>query len=288
MKQTILVTGPTNGIGRATALALAADGHRLILLCRNAARGRALCEEIAQLQDARPTELLIADLGDTYQVHDAAERFLALGEPLHVLINNAGIVNTKRVAVDVEGSEQEQMFAVNHLGHFLLTRLLLPKLLETAEATQRPSRIVAVSSEANALFCRGIDFDDLSQKKSFKGFRAYGRSKLANILMVRELARRVDRRLLLANSLHPGAVKSQLGRNIESKWYTRIATAFLHLFFITPEQGADTSVFLATGNVDTHGEYYYRRKIRRLKPWARDDETAAKLWELSEDILKLK
>jgi NAD(P)-dependent dehydrogenase (short-subunit alcohol dehydrogenase family) len=222
-----------------------------------------------------------------HQVRAAVDQFLALDEPLHVLINNAGVVDTKRVVVEVEGTEQEQMFAVNHLGHFLLTNLLLPNLIGTAEITHRPSRIVVVSSEAHALFCRGIDFDDLSQSKRFSGYRAYGRSKLANILMVKELAKRVDGNKVLINCLHPGAVKSSFGENIEPKWYTPIVMGILHLFFITSEQGADTSLFLATGDGVTHGDYYYRRKVHRLKPWALDEAAAAQLWDVSKTILNL-
>jgi len=135
MAKTILVTGPTNGIGRATALGLARLGHRLVLLCRSEARGKDLCREIEGIPNAPEPVLLIADLARPAQIRAAAEAFLARNEPLHVLINNAGIVDTARVVVDVEGTEQEQMFAVNHLGHFLLTNLLLPRLIETAEGS---------------------------------------------------------------------------------------------------------------------------------------------------------
>jgi len=285
--KTILITGPTSGIGRATVLALAADGHRLVLLCRNERLGRSLSDEITALPRAREPVLLIADLGRTDQVRAAAEQFLALNEPLHVLINNAGIVNTKRVLVDVEGTAHEQMFAVNHLGHFLLTNLLLPRLVKSAMEAGCPSRIVVVSSEAHALFCRGMDFDDLTQQKSFRTFRAYGRSKLANILMVKALVKRVDRSLVQVNCLHPGAVRSGLGDNVATRWYTSIIKGLLSPFFISPERGAETSLFLATADVATQGEYYYRSRIHRLKPWALDEAAAARLWELSERAVKL-
>jgi len=285
-EKTVLVTGPTSGIGRATALSLAADGYRLVLLCRNERMGRSLSDEIAALPGAHKPVLLIADLGRTDQVRAAVKQFLALNEPLHVLINNAGLVNTKRVLVDVEGAAHEQMFAVNHLGHFLLTNLLLPKLVESAVQAGCPSRIVVVSSEAHALFCRGMDFDDLSQEKRFRGFRAYGRSKLANILMVKELARRVDRSQVQVNCLHPGAVRSGLGDNVATKWYTALIKGMLGPFFISAERGAQTSLFLATADVETQGEYYYRRRVRRVKPWALDESAATRLWELSERAVK--
>ena len=286
-EKTVLVTGPTNGIGRATALSLAASGHRLVLLCRNETLGRSLSDEIAALPDARQPVLLIADLGRTDQVRAAVEHFLALNEPLHVLINNAGVVNTKRVLVDVEGTAHEQMFAVNHLGHFLLTNLLLPKLVESAVEAGCASRIVVVASEAHALFCRGIDFDDLSQEKSFRSFRAYGRSKLANILMVKELVKRVDRNQVQVNCLHPGAVRSGLGDNVATKWYTSLIKGLISPFFISPERGAQTSLFLATADVATQGEYYYRSRVHRLKPWALDEAAATRLWEISERAVEL-
>jgi len=286
MSKTILITGPTNGIGRVTALTLAAQGHKLVLLCRNKSLGESLCDEIMQLENAQSPILLIADLGNMEQVREAAETFLASGEDLHILINNAGVVNTERKLVDVHGSEQEQMFAVNHLGHFLLTRLLLGRLQESAKKAGCPSRIVVVASEAHAIFCKDMGFDDLSREKSFSGFKVYGQTKLANILMVRELAKQLDPNVVRVNCLHPGAVKSNLGVNNGQHWYTRIVTAILHLFFITPEKGAETSIFLATEDVSTHGEYYYRKKLHRLKPWAKDDAAAARLWQVSEKILQ--
>lgn len=287
MERTILITGPTHGIGRATALALAAQGHRMVLLCRNETLGRALCEEVAGRPGTRPPLLLLADLAKPEQVRSAAHRLLATGDPLDVLINNAGIVNPRRVLVDFGGTQQEQMFAVNHLGHFLLTNLLLPRLIETAQAAGRPSRIVVVSSEAHALFCRGIDFDDLSQEGDFRSFRAYGRSKLANVLMTKELARHLDPSRVLVNCLHPGAVRSNLGGDIEPGWYSPLLRWIQRLFFLSAEQGAETSLHLATGDVTTQGEYYAKKRIRRLKPWALDDSAAAQLWKRSEELVGL-
>jgi NAD(P)-dependent dehydrogenase (short-subunit alcohol dehydrogenase family) len=282
-----LITGPTHGVGRATALALAGQGHRLILLCRNRALGQALCAKIRELPGSAEPRLLIADLGDMSQVNAAADALLDSGDALHVLINNAGVVNDQRRVVRVNGHEQEQMFAVNHLGHFLLTRRLLPRLIETARRDREPSRIVVVSSEAHALFCRGIDFEDIERRRSFATFRVYGETKLANILMVRELARRLDPQLVQVNSLHPGAVNSQLGANNQQRWYTGLVRLLLRLFFISPEKGARTSIHLATGPVDTQGAYYARNKPRRVKPWGEDDGAARRLWQLSSELLGL-
>jgi NAD(P)-dependent dehydrogenase (short-subunit alcohol dehydrogenase family) len=171
----VFITGPTEGIGKATALSLAKQGANLHLLCRNPSKAQALREELRSLYGDVQVELYIADLGDFQQVRDAAEAFVRRNEPLHVLINNAGLINTRRILLD---NGQEQMFAVNHLGHFLLTQLLLTRLQEAERG-----RIIAVSSDAYK-FCRGIRFDDLQWSSGFSTFRTYGHSKLANILFV--------------------------------------------------------------------------------------------------------
>ena len=287
MTYNTLITGPTNGIGRETALALAKQGHRLFLLCRNRDLGEALVSEIAAIEGAPAASLLLADLGNMQQVRDVAETFLASSEPLHLLINNAGLVNTERKLVDVNGHEQEQMFAVNHLGHFLLTYLLLPRLIETGRAEAMPARVVVVSSEAHALFTKGLDFDDMSFSQSFSGLKAYGRSKLANLLMVHELVKKVSADEVQINSLHPGAVNSNLGANNQHHWYTPLIKGFLGLFFISPEKGANTSLHLATAAIDTQGVYYYRCKPHRIKPWGKDDTAAQKLWDYSVKLLAL-
>ncbi len=280
MTKTALITGPTNGIGRETALELARRGYKLFLLCRNRELGEQLCEEISALPEAPPApHLLVADLGNLDDVRNAASEFLDTGEPLHVLINNAGIVNMKRQLVTVAGEQHEQMFAVNHLGHFLLTQLLLPRLKESA-----PARIVVVSSEAHA-FCKSIQFDDLTFEKNYATFKTYGHSKLANILMVKQLAKRLEGSDVMVNALHPGAISSNLGKN-NAAWYTPIITGILKFFFLTPKQGADTSIYLATTDeVSSSGNYYYKRKIHRLKPWAEDDSAAEKLWAVSEQLV---
>ena len=283
----LLITGPTSGIGRAVALALARQGHRLFLLCRNRQLGQALCREISALPSSAPPRLLIADLGDMHQVRAAAQAVLDSGEPLHGLINNAGIVNTSRTLVHIDGTAHEQVFAVNHLGHFLLTTLLLPRLIETGSSADGPARIVVVSSDAYALFCRGLDFDDLARRERYSTFRVYGQSKLANLLMAYELAQRLDPAVVQVNSLHPGGVNSQPGGNNPRRWYTDLVRALLRPLFIAPEQAATTVLLLATGDVDTQGGYYYRMQPRRLKPWAMDGEAARRLWEYSESMVAI-
>lgn len=221
----------------------------------------------------------MADLAKPAQVKAAAVEFLALNEPLHVLINNAGVINTSRATVEVNGQEQEQMFAVNHLGHFLLTHLLLEKLLDSAKQKGVASRLVIVSSEAHAMFCKGMNFDDMTASKKFKAFQVYGRSKLVNLLMMRSLVQKVDANLLQVNALHLGAVHSNLGSN--GKWYGPLLKAIIRPLFISPEKGAQTSIYLATEKINSQGKYYIKCKPKPLKPWAKDDAAAEKLWEYS-------
>ena len=177
-----MITGPTEGIGRATAFALAERGARLHLLCRNPTKAEALRAELLSKYADIDVALYLADLGDFDQVRSAACAFVERNEPLDVLINNAGVFTTRRILLD---DGQEQMFAVNHLGHFLLTTLLLDSLKRAEQG-----RVVVVASDAYR-FCRGIRFDDLQWNKGFSAFPTYGHSKLANILFTRELAERL-------------------------------------------------------------------------------------------------
>ena len=270
---TALITGPTHGIGHATAIDLAKRGYKLFLLCRNREAGEALCAEINALPNTQPPHLLVADLGNLPQVKAAAEELLATGEPLHVLINNAGVINNQRKVVD----GVEQMFLVNHLGHFLLTTLLLPRLKQSA-----PARIVVVASNGHGM-CKGIQFNDLNFDQGFSTFKTYGHSKLANMLMSLELSQRLSGSGVTVNCLHPGAVASNMGKNNDA-WYVQWVTALLKPFFLTPEQGAQTSIYLATENITSSGDYYVKSKIAKPKPWALDKQQASQLWALSETM----
>lgn len=275
MSKNIIITGPTSGIGRETAIALAKQGHQLYLLCRNQQAGEKLIEQINALPRTKTPVLLLADLGNFAQVKKAAEEFLALDVCLDVLINNAGIVNNKRIIDD----GIEQMFRVNHLGHFLLVNLLLEKI------KQSQGRIVVVASGAHA-FCPGMQFDDINFEKDFAMFKAYGQSKLANMLMVHELAKRLEGTGVIVNSLHPGMVATQLGGQNKS-WYTPLLLKFMKLIAVSPKKGADTTIYLATTDeVTSSGGYYYRRKLHGRKRWSRSDEDAQRLWQLSESLVQ--
>jgi NAD(P)-dependent dehydrogenase (short-subunit alcohol dehydrogenase family) len=272
----VMITGPTEGIGRATAFALAERGARLHLLCRNPSKAEALRTELRSRHGKLDVLLYLADLGNFDQVREAARSFNERNEPLDVLINNAGVINTRRILLD---NGQEQMFAVNHLGHFLLTTLLLDALKRAKQG-----RVVVVASDAYR-FCRGIRFDDLQWNDGFSAFPTYGHSKLANILFARELAERLEGTRVTVNALHPGGVRSQLGA--QNDWYAGRILALVKPFLRTAEKGAETSVYLATSRdvTTTSGEYFYDCKPRKTKPYARDRDQARRLWELSERLV---
>lgn len=277
-----LITGASSGIGEASAVGLAERGASLVLLCRDRGRGEAAIARIRARTGAGDIELLIADLSSQGQIRAAAAQFLDSGRKLHVLLNNAGLIIRQRTVTE-DGIETT--FAVNHLAYFLLTNLLLARLRECA-----PARIVSVSS---ALHKRGygdgrIAFDDLAGETAYSGYKAYGQSKLANILFTRELARRLDGTGVTANALHPGVVATGFaGNNRNPLW--RIARATYRPFSLSPERGARTSVWLATDPAlaTVTGGYFHNCQQRQPAPQARNDEDAARLWRVSERMTGL-
>lgn len=277
----IAITGPTSGIGRASCFALAAQGAHLILFCRNQEKGDALVQELLE-QGAQPPELIPMDLADLGSVRRAASAVAELDTPVDVLLNNAGVVNLKR-RVTVDGFEET--LAVNHLAPFLLTGLLLPQLQRADRA-----RIVNVSSDAH-MFVRHMHFGDMQAERNYRVFREYGRSKLANILFTRELATRlgggqVGSDTMSVNCLHPGAVATALGKN-NGGIAGRILPPLLRPFFLSPEQGAETSVYLCSSEEveGVSGAYFVKCRERSPKPWATDAQAARELWDFSEQCV---
>jgi NAD(P)-dependent dehydrogenase (short-subunit alcohol dehydrogenase family) len=274
-ERTCLVTGASSGIGRAAALALAELGASLVLVCRDRSRGEAVAGEIRRRGGSEPT-LLLADLSSQRQIRQVAKDFLALGRPLHVLLNNAGVVELHR-SVTEDGLERT--FAVNHLGYFLLTALLLERLRASA-----PARIVSVASDAHHYAGGRLDFDDLQSERRYGAMRVYGKSKLANILFTRELARRLEGSGVTATCLHPGFVGSNFARN--NGWLGNLAMTLGRPFARSPEKGAETAVFLcASPEVEgITGQYFFDGRPRWPKSWAQNDADARRLWEVSERL----
>jgi retinol dehydrogenase-12 len=274
--KTVLITGATGGIGLAAAVAMARQGAHLVLVGRNQTRGLDAISEIRRRAGSDRAEFLRADFSSLAEVRRLALVLVAEDRPLHVLVNNAGTMNTSR-KLTIDGFEE--MFAVNHLAHFLLTRLLLPRLQACA-----PSRIVHVASNAHS-FCKEIRWHDLSHEREFSAFPAYGHSKLANILFSNELARRLRGTGVTSNALHPGAVATGIGSN--NGIAGRVVPLLLKPFFRSPARGAATTIYLASAaEVDgVTGKYFYDSQPVDPKPWALDTNAAGRLWVTSERLL---
>jgi len=268
-----LVTGANSGIGRATAEALAAAGATTIVSGRDSAK---VADAVARIRDRAPAaevEPLLVDLASLASIRKASEEVLTRWPRLDVLVNNAGLyLSDRRTTTD----GFEMTFGVNHLGHFYLTSLLLDRLRASA-----PARVVTVSSMGHR-FTRGLDFDDLQNERHYTVNEAYCRSKLANVLFTRELARREPQ--LVATCLHPGVVRTGFGKN-DGLLY-RASLTLIAPFLRSPERGARSLVWLALSDEAARltGEYVVDEKVRAPSAAARDEHLAAELWRRSEEL----
>lgn len=266
-----IVTGANTGIGRVTARELARAGAHVILACRSLERSQEALDEINALGGAGQGEFMALDLGDLESVRGFAQAFLARDLPLHGLINNAGLAGQR-------GSTSqgfELAFGVNHLGHFLLTLLLLDRLKESA-----PARIVNVASRAHSR-SRGLDFEALRQPtKTTTGFPEYQDSKLANVLFTAEMRRRLEGSQVTCVSLHPGVVASDIWRRVP--WPLR---GLMKLFMVTNEEGAQTTLHCATSPqvAQDPALYYNNSKPHKASRLARDPQLAQELWKRSQE-----
>ena len=269
--RTCLVTGATSGIGEATALGLAERGFRVVLAARSVERGERTRADIVARTGNDDVHVLLGDLARQSDVRALAAQVRRDHPDLSVLVNNAGVVLLSR---ETSPDGIEMMLAVNHLATFLLTHLLLDVLERNA-----PARIVNVASEAHRFGT--LDLDDLQSERRYRAMRGYGATKLANLLFTFELARRLEGRSVTANCLHPGAVSTRLGVN--NGWFGRVVTGALSPFFLSPQRGAETSIYLATAqDVDgVSGRYFVKRRERDPSATSRDTALAAKLWDAS-------
>jgi retinol dehydrogenase-14 len=276
--KTVLITGGTSGIGKAAAVALAAMGAYVVVVGRNPERGEAALEEIKARSHSESVELMLADLSVQAELGRLAGEFQERHDRLDVLANNAGLVQSRRTET-AEGIETT--LATNHLAPFLLTNLLIARLKESA-----PSRVITVSSEAQRW--GKMDFEDVQSTRKYRGFPVYGMTKLANIMFTYELAERLKGTGVTANCLHPGPVGTNFGKNNAGPMalFFRLGKPFMR----SPEQGADTLVWLAVSpEVEgVSGKYFSDRKEIEAKEVAHDPAARRTLWTISEDLTGLK
>ena len=272
--KTAIITGATSGIGKVTALAIAREGAHLVLPVRNMEKGEALREEIISETGNKSIELMSCDLASLDSIRSFAKSFLTKYDQLHLLVNNAGLWESKRK----ESSDGIEMnFAVNHLAPFLMTNLLLDVIKKSA-----PARIINVSSTAHKY--AKMNFDDLEGEKRWDSMKSYAQSKLSNIFFTRKLARELEGTGVTVNCLHPGVVSTNLFDNMPG-FFRRI----FGLFMISSEKGAETSIFLATSPEveNISGAYFKKKKRAKTTRHAEDMKAADILWEVSKEYCGL-
>ena len=266
--RTFFVTGANSGIGRALVEAIAARGCNVVLATRSEERTTPVLQEIQSRYPAARLQWVHIDVSDLTSVRRAAEAFLATGQPIDVLVNNAGIAGTRRLSKD----GFDITYATNHIGPFLLTNLLLPKLRESPQG-----RVVNVASAAH-MMVKEIDWSVLERRAAPKrsGFKDYAVTKFMNVLHAKELARRLTGSRVTTYALHPGAVASNIWRALPRpvQWFGK-------LFMLSNEEGARTPLYCATAPElsTTSGRYYDRGREARTNPLAEDATLARELWE---------
>ena len=279
--KTVVITGGNSGIGLETAVGLAGMGATVVITARDAERGKQAVDDVRGRSGSDAVDLAVFDLASLASVRAGAAELLDRCPRLDVLVNNAGLVLTDR-SETVDGFETT--FAVNHLGPFLLTNLLLDRIKASA-----PARIVNVASTAHKGARKGLDFDDLQATGRYSGMRAYSASKLANILFTVELAKRLKGTGVITNSLHPGTVRTGYGRDGDARGVLGVGIKIAAPFFLSPAKGAATSIYLASSPevADTNGEYFVKCKARKPASAARDEAAATQLWDESEKLVGL-
>jgi len=275
--KTIVISGATNGIGKAAAVELSKKNPRLLFTYRNQKLADELLTEIKNLSPDTQVHSVYCDFSNQDSIKKCADEINNLCEKIDLLINNAGVVNTSYRETN-EGIENT--FAVNHLGYFLFTNLLLNKLKGENE-----TRIINVSSAAHA-FVKEMQWEDINYKSNFgQGLRCYGQSKLANLLFTRYLAIKLSTENISVNAMHPGGVNTSLGSQNKA-WYSKPLRLILRPFFRSPLKGAESIIYLATKQDDgVTGEYFFNSKIHKSSAYSKNLEEAHKLWGLSEKLV---
>ncbi|CAK9310799.1 unnamed protein product [Citrullus colocynthis] len=282
---TAIVTGASSGIGTETARVLALRGVHVVMAVRNVATGREVQEAIVKENPTAKVDTMELDLSSMASVQNFASNFKSSGLPLNILVNNAGVMASPFL---LSKDKIELQFATNHVGHFLLTNLLLETLKKTAKESNKEGRIVNVSSRRHQfLYREGIRFDKINDRPSYNGLSAYGQSKLANILHASELARKLKEEgvKITANSLHPGAIPTNLFR------YHSIINGFLGVLgkhvMKNVQQGAATTCYVALHPQikGISGQYFADSNIAKASSLANDSELAKKLWDFTQKLI---
>jgi len=275
--KTIVISGATNGIGKAAAIELSKENPKLLFTYRNQNLADELLAEIKDISPNTQIHSVYCDFSDQDSIKKCTNEINDLCANIDVLINNAGVVNT---SYHETGEGIENTFAVNHLGYFLFTNLLLQKLKSDDE-----TRIVNVSSAAHS-FVKEIQWEDINFKNNFgHGLRSYGQSKLANLLFTRYLAIKLSTDNISVNAIHPGGVNTSLGSQNKA-WYSKPLRLMLRPFFRSPLKGAESIIYLATKQDDgVTGEYFVDSKIAKSSTYSKNLEEAHKLWDLSEKLV---
>ena len=275
--KTVVISGATNGIGKAAAIELSKENPKLLFTYRNKHLADELLAEIKALSPDTLVHSVYCDFSKQDSIKKCADEIIDLCGNIDVLINNAGVVNTSYHETS-EGIENT--FAVNHLGYFLFTNLLLNKLKGENEA-----RIVNVSSAAHS-FVKEMQWEDINYKSNFgQGLRPYGQSKLANLLFTRYLSIKLSTENISVNAIHPGGVNTSLGSQNKA-WYSKPIRLILRPFFRSPLKGAESIIYLATKQDDgITGEYFVDSKIHKSSTYSKNLEEAHKLWGLSEELV---
>ncbi len=272
-----VITGANSGIGFETTKALAKKGAFIVMVCRNEDKAISTKKEIQQEVDGAGIEIILCDFSIQKEIHIAADQIKAQYEKIDILINNHGFIAKERWET-VDGLEAT--FAVNHIGYFLFTNLLLDQVKAAGNA-----RIINVASDAHR--AGSFDPDNLQLEEGFSPMKAYGNSKLFNILFTKELAERLKETDVTANCLHPGVVRTNFAN--DSSWLMKIFWTIGKPFMVSPKKGAETSIYLASSDEveNANGAYFKNKKAVAPRKQAQDMEAAKQLWEISENICGL-
>ena len=270
----VIVTGANSGIGYETTRALAKQGAFILMVCRNEEKAKEARKEIIDETGNTGLDIVLCDFSIQADIHKAAKEINSQYEKIDVLINNHGFLASEKEET-VDGLEMT--FAVNHIGYFLFTKLLLEKI-KAADS----GRIVSVASEAHR--AGTYDPENIQLRDGFSPWKAYGNSKLYNILFTKELANRLTDTNVTANCLHPGVVASNFAQS--GSWIMKTLFTIGKLFFVSPKKGAETSIYLATSPEveNTNGAYFRNKKVATPSATARDPEAAKELWNISEKL----